>query len=474
MLIGNNQPRSFLCLSAGGYHLLGGETPNTCLQPLQHPPALIRGSTLKDNKMNALNQTQQGLTQVRGSERPTYVVGMDAHSRKLAITIYEWIDTWNWTLYGQIPNFLIDAMESTYVQHVPLDSITLIEASSNAFYLKQRLMALGYRAEIVKSDTVSNMEKKRKVCDKKDSENLALAYIQGGIQEFVWMPPEECAQLREVGFAYRDCIKDLTRESNRIWAICNQNGCHFRVVGGRTPADKIRSQLDTISLGWLSRRRLNMIIENYERKLIQRKELECIIAECVIQNSAMLALMQLPGVNYRTAFATVACVGDVHRFSTSNKLVAYAGFAPMLNTSGEEEKRAQKRGGVGKPLDNEGRRDLKFFYAEAAQTVLNSCKGTPLGKWGWRQINSGKPKNKVVCAIARKLIICAWHILREDPTPNRQGEIFYMRKLVRFCGVLGKERIKELGYKNRKDFAIKQANELYANLSEAAPEKMWP
>jgi hypothetical protein len=181
--------------------------------------------------------------------------------------------------------------------------------------------------------------------------------------------------------------------------------------------------------------------------------------------------MQLPGINFLTAFATIAAVGNVERFSTPSKLAAYGGFAPILNTSGEEETRAQQKGGTGKPLDNEGRRDLKFFYAEAAQAVLNTCGDSTIGKWGWRMIYRGKPKNKVVCAIARKLLCYAWHILRHDPVPSREGEQLFKRKLVRFCGVLGKARIQELGYDKREDFANKHILRIYADLPQVESEK---
>ncbi len=101
---------------------------------------------------------------------------------------------------------------------------------------------------------------------------------------------------------------------------------------------------------------------------------------------------------------------------------------------------ATQRGGAGKLLDNEGQRELKYYYVEAGHTVLNTCAATSIGKWGWRMLNKGKPKNKVACAIGRKLLTYAWYIMRGDPTPNREGEKFYRRKLVRFCSVLGPVR----------------------------------
>lgn len=406
----------------------------------------------------------------RPENQPLYVVGMDAHSQKLAISIWEWSNPWKPTLYKQIPNFEIAAMRKTFERHVPLDSITIIEASTNAAFIKQELESIGYRAEVVRADAIKGKIKKRKICDSKDAETLALAYIHGDIQEFVWCPSNDYAEYRDVIFAYRDCIKDLTRISNRIWSICSRKGYKLGVTGGVTPPEVIRTRIEECHIFGIVRKRLDMLVTDYENNMQRREDLKTLIAEYVIANDIMIALMQLPGINYRAAFATVAAVGDVSRFDKASKLAAYGGFAPILNTSGEEETRATKKGGTGKPLDNEGRRDLKFFYAEAAQTILNTCADTPLGKWGWHLIHTGKPKNKVVCAVARKLLCYAWHILRHDPTPNREGEKFFTRKLIRFCGVLGNKRLQELGYSTRKDFANKHTTRIYARLSPASSE----
>jgi transposase len=422
-------------------------------------------------KVTQMNPIVQEKAPQRPEGQPLYVVGMDAHSRKLAISIWEWSDPWRPVLYKQIPCFEINALEKTYVRHVPLDSITLVEASTNSFYLKAKLERLGYRAEVVRADVLRGKERKRKICDSKDAENLALAYIHGDIKEFVWSPSEECEECRDLIFAYRDCEKDLLRTSNRIWSICNRKGLNFGIVGGTTKPEEIRRKVQASQIDGVIQMRLEMLIDDYENAMNRRIKLKQIIAEYTFTNDTVIELMQLPGINFLTAFATIAAVGNVKRFSTPSKLAAYGGFAPILNTSGEEETRAQQKGGTGKPLDNEGRRDLKFFYTEAAQAILNTCGDSTIGKWGWRMIYRGKPKNKVVCAIARKLLCYAWHILRHDPVPSREGEQLFKRKLVRFCGVLGKARIQELGYDKREDFANKHILRIYADLPQVESEK---
>lgn len=367
----------------------------------------------------------------RGTEdEPRFVIGMDAHSKKLAISIWDWSDRFNPCLHREIKCMDIESMISTYERHVDLDSITIIEASTNSANLKRMLNEAGYRAEVVRSDTIASKERKRRICDIVDAENLALAYIKGDIDEFVWTPSDRYTEYRDIMFAYRDTSKEVTRISNRIWSVCSRKGYKLPIKGGKAKTATLRAM----------------------------------IAEIVLSNPRMLKLMQLQGVNYKGAFALEAAVEDPHRFSKASKLAAYGGFSPIVNSSGDEEENAKRRGGLHKPLDGEGRQDVKFFFTEAGQSVLTSCANSKLGKWGWAMINRGKARNKVACAIGRKLVTYGWHILRGDPTPNRDSEAFFKRKMRSFHQAIGAKRMHELGYGTRNEFADAQAELIYGNL----------
>ena len=83
--------------------------------------------------------------------RPKALVGMDLHSRKVTLTVSDWV-------YGADPivkrRFLdvsLDALESTYTRNVSKDSLTIIEASTNSFAVVKRLKAIGYKAVVVYS-----------------------------------------------------------------------------------------------------------------------------------------------------------------------------------------------------------------------------------------------------------------------------------------------------------------------------------
>ena len=82
--------------------------------------------------MSAKRQLRRRSTE----DEPRFVIGMDAHSKKLAISIWDWSDRFNACLHREIKCVDIEAMVKTYERHVDLDSITIIEASTNSANLK--------------------------------------------------------------------------------------------------------------------------------------------------------------------------------------------------------------------------------------------------------------------------------------------------------------------------------------------------
>jgi hypothetical protein len=265
-------------------------------------------------------------------------------------------------------------------------------------------------------------------------------------------------------FAYRDTSKEVTRLSNRIWNMCSGKGYKLPIRNNANKTSTLRKMIIETKIEGFAKEQLEMLLEDFDRLLRRKTELSRRIAEIVLSNPRMIRLMQLHGVNYKGAFALDAAVENPHRFSTASKLSAYGGFSPIVNSSGEEEECAKRKGGLKKPLDGEGRRDVKFFFTEAGQSVLTSCANSKLGKWGWTMINRGKSRNKVVCAIGRKLLTYSWHILRGDPTPNRYSEEFFKRKMRTFHQAIGAKRMHELGFGTRDQFAEAQAKLIYANL----------
>jgi transposase len=116
-------------------------------------------------------------------------------------------------------------------------------------------------------------------------------------------------------------------------------------------------------------------------------------------------LRTIPGVGPRTAEILVACIDDPHRFENGRQVSAYFGLVPKQHQSGETDRngRITKRGN---PL---------------ARTILVECawaslRYNPWAKGVYERI-CGKQKTrkkKAGIALARKIAVIAWAMLRDE------------------------------------------------------------
>jgi hypothetical protein len=127
------------------------------------------------------------------------------------------------------------------------------------------------------------------------------------------------------------------------------------------------------------------------------------LAERVCHDSRVKLLMTLPGVSQNVAQSVVAAVGDVNRFESPEKLAAYLGLVPSTRQSATR----CYHGGITK----RGRVDARWALVQAAHSVR--CDLGPLGHF-FNKVRRRKNHNIAVCAVARKLAMLAWHLLKTE------------------------------------------------------------
>ncbi len=104
----------------------------------------------------------------------------------------------------------------------------------------------------------------------------------------------------------------------------------------------------------------------------------------------------------RIVTGPAVAVGDIARFSTAKKLVGYSGLTPRVAQSGQRSR-------TGK-LSKAGSKLLRWAAIEAAQQAWR-----PNNPWNrlYRDVKarSGGEGNPAKAAVARKVLIAAWHVL---------------------------------------------------------------
>jgi len=132
------------------------------------------------------------------------------------------------------------------------------------------------------------------------------------------------------------------------------------------------------------------------------------------QDPRIVRLQTMPGVGPRTAEILVACIDDPHRFQNGRQVSAYFGLVPRQYQSGETDRhgRITKRGN---PI---------------ARTILVECawaavRYNPWAKAVYERICGGQKtrKKKAGVALARKIAVIAWALLRDEKNWDPQTMI---------------------------------------------------
>lgn len=121
-------------------------------------------------------------------------------------------------------------------------------------------------------------------------------------------------------------------------------------------------------------------------------------------------LETLPGVNTVTACALIAHIGEIDRFSSGNKLVSYAGIAPICLSSAGKGKNTQNK--------SQGNRALyAVFYMLAMQQIQVNTKGqarNPVMRAYYEsKISEGKTKIQALLCVMRRLVNIIYSMMKK-------------------------------------------------------------
>ena len=110
-------------------------------------------------------------------------------------------------------------------------------------------------------------------------------------------------------------------------------------------------------------------------------------------------LRELPGIGEFTALVMLAEIGDITRFPSARKLASWAGLTPTVRGSDLTVRHGH--------ISKQGSAWLRWVLNQAAQTAKRS----PEFAATYAAIAKRRGKKIATIAIARKLLIRAWHLL---------------------------------------------------------------
>ena len=297
--------------------------------------------------------------------------------------------------------------------HVDSETRVVFEATGGAFALYDTLSPLA------KEVVVANpLELKRygsgRHTDKVDAERMA-KMLALGTAPGVWVPPQNVREVRQL-LKYRQSLVDLKL------AMRNRAKMALLDVGvvlprGKDPIDGLGEVFDTLPRG------TQVVVASAMRKSREAEdEAEAILAEieAMLKDDQMfLAILSLQGIGRLTAAVIWAAIGDPRRFSTKKKVTRYIGFDATIFQSGETNHNGH--------ISRHGPSLVRKYTVEAVRSIVSARKG-PFFEY-YQNLRETHGHSRAAVATARKLLIAAWILMREQRLATEVNQKKYRDKL---------------------------------------------
>ena len=212
----------------------------------------------------------------------------------------------------------------------------------------------------------------------------------------------------------------INRLQNNIRAIFTQHGFtlpsghHCWTTQGLEHLCDHRRPLADCSLEELWRGQLDMELTEYQRLSEELNQIEKKLAQVAQQDQRVQLLETIPGVGRVTAETIVTHLDQPERFRNARHISSYAGLVPRRFQSGQMD----RQGGI----THRGSRLLRSALVECAWVMLR------YNSWArqlYQRLCHGQRnrKKKAIVAVARKLLVRCWAMLRDKQSWRAPPEV---------------------------------------------------
>lgn len=280
------------------------------------------------------------------------------------------------------------------------------EAGNQSAWIHDLLVELGAQVTVVNPAKVKLIAESRRKTDKIDAKVLCELLRLNGLPHPVHVPEVETRSLRGLLVARRQLVAARAKLSNVVRGMLRQEGIGLPTRGLLTfvawerllAGEYTHSHLKPVLAAYFeSFQALTRSIQALDKQLAERER----------KDTRAARLQTIPKVGRIASLTFLAAVDDVHRFPNSRKLVGYTGLAPTVRSSGERTEYGR--------ITRQGRAELRAVWVQIAHLVARDASRAtaPLRKW-YAKVAYHRGKKTAMVALARKLLVIAYHVLREE------------------------------------------------------------
>jgi len=303
---------------------------------------------------------------------------------------------------------------TAFAAELDREAVVALEVTGNAFEVHDILLPHAGKVLVANPVELKRLGSGRHT-DRVDAARLAkMAAL--GIVPTVWVPPQPMRQVRRL-------LKTRERLDSQRRALLNQTratlGRHGIPLPRRVDPAVLLERVGRLPLPWGERVAVQATLRAAWALEAQVEALTVEIARQVADVPEVQLLLTITGVGLLTAATLWAKLGDPGRFRGPKQVARYAGLDPSVEQSGERDRRGR--------ISRHGDRLLRRALVEAAWTVARHDEGE-LGRF-YRRLADKKGAKKAIVALARKLLIVAWRMLRTGEPYRAQKRATVQRKL---------------------------------------------
>ena len=360
-------------------------------------------------------------------------IGMDVHKKTITIAIADEGRQNQPRLYGTIANDL-DALDKFCRKMVSISKQMhfVYEAGPCGYGIYRHLTQKGFACMVAAPSMIPKKSGDRIKNDHRDAAMLARLHRAGELTA-VYVPDVQDEAMRDLSRARGDAVIVAKKAKQRLKAFLLRNRVVF--TG--------RSQWSKAYFSWLA----NIAMPHPAQQVALQEYIDAVhesldrvdrLTDQIRKMAAdwrlaplVSALQAARGVSLVVAVTVLAELGDLSRFKKPSQLMAYLGLIPSEHSSGPNI----KRGAITKTGNGHVRKALveaAWAYrmqARVSRVLLKRQKDIPdqICRIAWkaqlrlcarfrRLAAKGKPKQKVVTAIARELCAFLWAMAKQVPS----------------------------------------------------------